>query len=333
MMKKNITIKALVKLLLLLNINIICAEKILFTSHKTAEGSLDADFLNQMKKIFNIDIFVESGTYNGGTTEIASKIFNEVHTIELDKKMFSEAKNKFQHNKKIFVYEGSSAEIFKTLLPDLEKNKNVLFFLDAHYCGQGTAVDKEGPDSGDGITAIRKEINAIKNSKTENCVIIVDDIRGFGTKIDDKEFIGCWAYPTVQDVCSNLLEINSKFVFYLVGDMLLAYDKTKYAVDFSPIVKACTVSRLFDGSNYTNDEVIEAELIISKVDGPEKEFLKKLCEGMNHYKDPEFHHELWSGLMCLGEQIGKRAYLHFNNVLERSYSDPRIYYYLQKSQI
>lgn len=321
----------LVFVFLTLNSNFISLEQINFSSHKNDKSSLDHDFLNQMKKIFNIDIFVESGTYNGGTTEIASNIFKKVHTIELDKKMVREAVNKFRDNKNIYVYEGSSAEVFKTLLPKLEKDKNILFFLDAHYCGENTAVDKEGPDNADGITAIRKEIDAIKQSCIEDCVVIVDDIRGFGTRINNKEFVGCWAYPCVQDVCKNLLEVNNNFNFYLLGDMMLAYDQTKYQVEVSPTVKACTISRLFDGKNYSEDELMEAENVISKSSGQERDFLKKLCESMNVWNDPEFHHELWDGLLCLNENKCEEAKRHLNKVLDRNYNHPRITTYINRA--
>ena len=280
----------------------ICHGQIIFASHKSDNGSLDQRLMENLIKEFKIDTFIESGTYMGETTATAAKLFKEVHTVELYQAMAEAAKTRFIKDHNITVYHGSSAEVFDDIIPKLnQKGATILFYLDAHYCGEGTAIDKEGPNSPDGITAVRKEIASIKRWRPENCVILVDDIRGFGSQVNGKSYLGCWAYPAVQEVCRSLSEVNPNFCFYLIGDMLIAYDKTKNNPDFSPTVKACTTSRLFDGSNYSKSEILEAELQISQASGPEKDFLKKLCLEMDKYNDPEFHYDLWLGLIYLNE--------------------------------
>ena len=115
--------------------------------------------------------------------------------------------------------------------------------------------------------------------------------------------------------------------------MLLAYDKTKFEFEVSPTVKACTVSRLYDGKNYSEQDLIEAERVIANCQGKEREFLKDLCHRMNQWNDPEFHHELWYSLLCLNDNKYSEAREHLNKVLKRSYDHPRIFDYLNRTKV
>lgn len=324
-------ISALLSLALLLTSSQIYAhDPITFTSNKK-EGVLDQDFLKKLIDAFNVTIFVETGTYSGGTTAQAAPLFKEIHTIELHEGMAKAASEKFKNDLNVIVYQGSSPEIFMNILPSLKNRGSILFFLDAHYCGENTAFDKEGPDAADGITAICKELEAIRQNNVENCVILIDDVRGFGTQTDDKKYLGCWAYPTVQEVCERLKKINPDFSFALVGDALLAFDKNNTNISFSPVVKACTISRLYDGHNYSKDELIEAEQIISTAQGKEKIFIEELYQSMTNYQDPEFHHDLWYGLLCLHAKKSHEAREAFNKVLNRPYNDQRIHEYIRSA--
>lgn len=309
--------------------NITGTSPITFTSHKNSDmSSLTQQFLQQIHDIFNISLFVETGTYYGGTTVQAAPVFSTIHTIELYEPLAEAAMTKFSNQKNITVHKGSSPDIFRKILPILKEQSPILFFLDAHYCGGTSAVDKEGEKAADGITAIRKELAAIYESGVEDCVIMIDDIRGFGTQTEGKEYLGCWAYPPLQDICNRLLTINRNFSCMLIGDILLAFDKTRYNVPLSPVVMACTISRLFDGTNSSQEEVLEAEYIISTAKGEEKAFIEKLYKNMTQYKDPEFHHDLWYGLLCLNDKKYAEAVQEFNKVEGRGYNHPRIQQYL-----
>jgi len=293
-------------------------EQITFIGHKSSSGGLDQKFLESLVKEFKSNVFIESGTYAGETTAVAAPLFGEVHTIELAYKMAEAAKARFINDQNVTVYHGSSAEVFDDIIPKLnQKGANILFYLDAHYCGEGTAIDKEGSDSPDGLTAIRKEIASIKRCGLKDCVILVDDIRCFGSQINGKLYPSCNVYPSVQEVCKSLTEINSNFCFYLIGDMLLVYDITKHSPNFSPTIRACTISRLFDGSNYSQEELMGAELEISAASGPEKIFLKNLCLDMDQYNYPEFHHELWLGLIYFNEGDSKNGLYVLRKALDK----------------
>ncbi len=298
-----------------------------FSSHKE-NGRLSSSFLQSLIATFGANYFVETGTYSGETTAVAAQLFKHVYTIELHQEMYNKAKTRFEYTPNISVYQGSSPTIFKRILPEI-KGK-ILFWLDAHYCGEGSSQDNDVA-GGDSITAIRRELDAIKECHIKDCTILIDDIRGFGTKTKEKEFVGCWAYPTLQDVCSQLLQINASFSFALIGDILLAYDKTKYQPNFSQVVKACTLSRLSDGHHITDKNLLEAEHIVAHASGEEKKLIHTLYQMMTNYKDPEFHHDLWYGLICMANNQFESAYQNFKKVLDRGYDHWRVFWYVAQA--
>lgn len=314
-------------------IDITIAAPITFTSHKSSDmSSLSRQFLQQMVDVFNCDIFVETGTYLGNTTAKASNLFNTVHTVEAYKPLALRAQTRFINQSHITVHHGTSPDVFNKILPDLKKQGPIFFFLDAHYSGEGTGTGKEGPNVADGITAIRQELAAICENKVQDCIILIDDIRGFGTQTDSKTYLGCWAYPPLKDVCTQLHAINKNFSSFLIGDMLLSFDTTRFSVQLSPVVMACTISRLFDGANFTEEEILEAEHVISQAKGEEKAFIEKLYTMMTQYQDPEFHYDLWYGLLCLNDKKYPQAKREFDKVLKRGYTHPRIHSYLTCTQ-
>ena len=314
-----------------------------FVDNKDEDGYLKTEFLRQIADTFPVDTFVETGTYTGITTARAATIFQAVHTVELHPKLYEEAKKSLQKHKNITVHRGNSADTLKKILPTIDGN--IVLWLDAHYSGESTAMSFNNPNDGNAITAIRSELDGLSESGITDCVVLIDDIRGFGTTIDGTKYAGCWAYPTVQEICTTLLEINNNFKFALLGDTLLAYDKTKHTVQLSPVVQACTKSRLFDGKNISHTELLRAEDTIANAQGQEYEYIKLLYDKMTDYGDPMFLHDLWYGLLCLGSKQFEEAHKAFSKTLTRKehfdknrniinksigYTAPRIHEYINQ---
>ncbi len=315
-----------------------------FVNNKTPGGPLDSTFLQKIADAFQVDIFIETGTFNGITASRAAQIFKEVHTIELEPTLFKTAQTKLKQHANITTYLGNSSETIPTIIPKISGTP--LFWLDAHYCGENTALSEPDPNSAEAITAIRRELTAIKKSGITDCILLIDDIRGYGSCINGVEYCGCWAYPPVQEVCRAAQEINPHFKFALLGDSLLAFDATKYAPKFSPVVQACTKSRLYDGVNLSDQQLLGAEQIIRNAQSEERSFIHELYNRMAEYSDPLFHHDLWYGLTCLStnKNEAEKAFLkvshrtqHFDikrRVVDKSvsYEHPRILDYIAESQ-
>ncbi len=286
-----------------------------FVDNKDENGYLKTEFLRQIADTFPMDTFVETGTYTGITTARAATIFKTVHTVELHPKLYEEAKKILHRYENVTVHHGNSSDILKKVLPAIKGT--IVLWLDAHYSGESTAMSFNNPNDGNAITAIRSELDGLSESGITDCVVLIDDIRGFGITINDAKYAGCWAYPTVQEICTTLLEVNNNFEFALLGDTLLAYDKTKHTVQLSPVVQACTQSRLYNGKNLTDDELLKAENIISNAQEKESEYITSLYNRMTNYEDPMFLHDLWYGLLCLGSEQFKEAHIAFSKVLNR----------------
>ena len=314
-----------------------------FVDNKDKDGFLQVKFLKQIADTFHVDTFVETGTYTGITTARAAALFKAVHTVELHPRLYEEAKKFLRKHENVTVHHGNSSDVLKKILPTLKGN--IVLWLDAHYSGENTAMSFDDPNNGNAITAIRSELDGLSESGITDCVVLIDDIRGFGTTIDGKKYAGCWAYPTVQEICATLLRVNQDFEFALLGDTLLAYDKTKHTVQLSPVVHACTKSRLYDGKNLTDDTLLKTENTISKAQKKECEYIKSLYDRMTDYGDPMFLHDLWYGLICLESEQYREAHGAFLKVLNRKehfdhnrktvdnfigYTAPRIYKYFNQ---
>lgn len=283
------------------------------TTHTTFEfidyksqGALSKQFINEIIRVFQPNIFFETGTYSGATTHNAASFFKEIYTVELDQRLYQSAKRKLASYKHIQIFNDKSANTITRLASQLDGT--VVFWLDAHYSGNGTAMTFDDQTAAKAITPIREELKAIEEADLDNCIILIDDMRGFGITISGEEYLGCWAYPTIQEIRDQLYRINGNFNIMLLGDILLAYDQTKYNPSFSETVQACTKTRLYDGYNVSDAELIACEQTIMHAPEHEKKFIKHLYSSMTEYRDPMFWHDLWYGLAELGSHNYTQAY-------------------------
>lgn len=146
-------------------------------------------YLMRTLKEHDLKVFVESGTSHGDGVAAMLPYVDEVHTIEAWDEACQFSINRFKGDGRVHIYFGDSAEILPGILDEIDPEP-ALFWLDAHYSGDGTALlDKETP--------IVAELEAIaKVSHLDHC-IIVDDARGFGVWND---------YPTIdwmKDFCGE----------------------------------------------------------------------------------------------------------------------------------
>ncbi|MBU1349518.1 hypothetical protein KJ978_03525 [Patescibacteria group bacterium] len=157
---------------------------------------------------FAIKIFIETGTYLGEMIDAVKEKFEKVISIELDKKLFYKAKNKFSTNNHIEIINGDSAKVLFEILTKIEKP--TLFWLDGHYSGGTTA-------KGDLNTPIYQELNAILSHKIKNHIILIDDARLFIGKDD---------YPMLSQLQSLVLQKNPRLNFEYKNDIIRIYPKT-----------------------------------------------------------------------------------------------------------
>src|SRR5690242_13304209 len=111
--------------------------------------------------------FIETGTHVGTSALWASRHFEKVWTVELDPQLFAQARDLLAGRPNVEQSLGDSAEMLRSLLPRLDRP--ALFWLDAHWAGEGTA-------GGDYPCPVLDEIAAFDASAYEH-VVMIDDAR------------------------------------------------------------------------------------------------------------------------------------------------------------
>lgn len=160
-------------------------------------------------------IFVETGTYMGNSLKEVSPYFTEKHSIELSEKYYRYSSQLFSKDSSIFLYEGESCDQLLNLLSKIKDN--VLFWLDAHYSSGDTAL---------GIKSVPlidecKIINS--NSLFESSIVLIDDIRLFGTNRNSED----WSNVSIDSIVNCFTNFEVNFYEDLKEDYLCVYIKRK----------------------------------------------------------------------------------------------------------
>ena len=124
------------------------------------------------------DVFVETGTYRGNSLIRALNYgFKELHTIEVSQHRFDELERlhpELCDDSRIHRYLGSSRDCLASIVPKF-KDRNVVFWLDAHYVGLAA-------DERDSISEcpILSELQAIADVNwSKSVVVCIDDLNMF----------------------------------------------------------------------------------------------------------------------------------------------------------
>lgn len=269
-------------------------------------GSLSPVFLSLLKKEFNANSFVETGTLSGVTTTRAAKIFRNVYTIEFSRYYFENNKKLFQKFSNIKAFLGDSGKMLNNILPRLHDKKPIIF-LDAHYSGGNTG-------KADTNTPLLNEISLIVKYCPE-AVIIIDDLRFCQrhelvalqlSKESDKTVGG---YPTVPELLALFLRKNPSYRFVVWGDAGFVYrGDLNSKIALSPVLEGMTKSRIFDELRLSSKDdtlnVIKAELLIMNAFGQEAIAIKNLLNVKGGLWKPELfttHYNLWNALVSVKE--------------------------------
>jgi hypothetical protein len=136
-------------------------------------------------KKYNINVFVESGTYMGEMVLTTSKFIDQNHTIELSQEIYQKTSARLSHISNIRFHFGDSGKLLYDIIPGI--NEPICFWLDGHYSAGITA-------KGDKDTPIIEELAAISQSQLrDKYVILVDDARLF---FEDKD---SGDYPNIDE--------------------------------------------------------------------------------------------------------------------------------------
>ena len=121
-----------------------------------------------LKHVMKLDVFVEGGTYKGGTAKSMGKKFRKIFTIEKSDIMFEIAKENLKDTNNITLLKGDTREHLDSIIGN---NENILFWLDAHWSGGDTYGEEDE-------CPLIEELDIIFKYQ-KNYVILIDDARLF----------------------------------------------------------------------------------------------------------------------------------------------------------
>jgi hypothetical protein len=98
------------------------------------------DFVLLMKDAMRLAAFVETGTFEGSTAEIASRHFAQVVTIELSPQLHIAAERRLSHLANVDCLLGDSRRHLSYLVQNLFPS---VFYLDAHWTGHALTAGKD----------------------------------------------------------------------------------------------------------------------------------------------------------------------------------------------
>ena len=94
----------------------------------------------RLVKDYQIRSIVETGTYHGITTEYLASLVPLVHSIEIDPRYQTIARQRVGKNKQVKLHLGNSPQVLDHILWGLPQPS--LFFLDAHWGGYCPLLDE-----------------------------------------------------------------------------------------------------------------------------------------------------------------------------------------------
>jgi len=286
-----------------------------------SDMKLPVTFLQKLKRDFEVDTFIETGTYKGGTALQAARVFTRVHTIELLPENYRSAKKRLSHHHHVNCIQGDSARILQNYRKYAPTR--AVLWLDAHYSGEGTGGLP-------GFSVVVKELKALKSQEIDDAIILVDDLR-------------CMYYPDKRQnepqlIIKELIEsLPGNYCFYALGDIGFGFNRDYHPnIKVSKLVQAITTSRFFDRENGDIKKVMRAEkFIIDSFATKEGLELKKLYHTYNCGRNAEGGgsiYALWDALQMVGAGDAKRAVYKFRALAnDRKSEHWRIWAHLAKT--
>lgn len=161
----------------------------------SVDPDLKAWLLAELADQYNLKCLVETGTANGDMTIKMASLFDKVFTFEIMSTYYANATENFRKERLqniVAVNASSASPEFVQCVATLEEP--TLFYLDAHYCGEGTGKDEtiETPE-----VPVLNELKTIMKSPIDH-VIVIDDARLFkGEEFFSEEEN---QYPSIEDI-------------------------------------------------------------------------------------------------------------------------------------
>lgn len=182
--------------------------------------SMPREIVMEFQKAGDIQNFVETGTFKGGTCFWAAQHFNKVATIEIDPKISKETSSRSDCPSNIDFYIGDSKDVIKEVINSLDGR--AIYWLDGHWCNTSEfGKDDECP--------LMDELKAIATRKSD--LILIDDARAFLGPLPPPHNSDSW--PRIDEIIiflkskfpESFVTISEDVIFCIPKDLIHVFDK------------------------------------------------------------------------------------------------------------
>jgi hypothetical protein len=132
--------------------------------------SIDPRLVSCLCRMLPLEVFVETGTFKGGSLRVALRYFKECHSVEASGVCYAGSVKRFAGVSAVHLAHGRS-DAWLLELRSYFAGKAVLFWLDAHWCGPSSRTSR-----GTGGSPLLRELAAI-GSLHDHSVVLIDDAR------------------------------------------------------------------------------------------------------------------------------------------------------------
>jgi hypothetical protein len=155
----------------------------------------------------NIRNFVETGTYKGDTTLMASKHFDKVFTTEIYEPLYVQSKKRAEDEgvSNIQFCLGNSVDLLKDIVPQVLEG--AVFFIDAHISGNDSSWNQVQR------VPLLEELSVILENKLGPSLFVIDDIRFWNGKKNE-----AWDWSHISS--ETVIELFEKYDY----DILAYYE-------------------------------------------------------------------------------------------------------------
>ncbi len=247
--------------------------------------SLDPVLLDCLRSALRPEVFVETGTFEGGTAEQAAAAVPEVHTVELAEEYYRRARERLARFPSVHVYHGESPAVLRSLRPRLE-GRRVIYWLDAHWCDAGETAGAESQ------CPLLDELAAIGNLNAGSAVLI-DDARFFLCPPPGAHRVEQW--PSLDGLVSRLFATGPAHELMIVSDVICLYPRSAadamrglaraHAFDW---LRAADKARAYDA---LLAQLAEKEALIGKLHGAAEDLRASLIAAHERIRFNEERYE------------------------------------------
>lgn len=172
--------------------------------------SIDRKLVESLRESLPLDVFVETGTFEGEAVARVRELFGEIHTVELSDHYHAVATERFAADPHVTVHHGDAPRVLEELRPSLE-GKSVLYWLDAHWC---VADETAGEQS---QCPLLDELASL-GRLDETSVVLVDDARLFLATPPAPHEVSAW--PRFHEVAQALARLGPAHELMVVNDVI-----------------------------------------------------------------------------------------------------------------